>query len=171
MTLLFAYDLSSQYKLFTRQIKAKKDPVSGVVLVPAYATAEPVLDEKDGYARGFVDGQWHYFIDQRGMDYWDESSTKYTITEVNLTVPEGALLVEPEATDETTDEELATTARTKRDQMIGDISYRYERFASESRLFLETTDSIEALDKYAQALRDITKQEGFPTNIEWPPMP
>jgi hypothetical protein len=66
---------------------------------------------------------------------------------------------------------LDLDARSKRDGLFTDLSSLFERNASETRLGLTPTDSIESLDACAQALRDITKQEGFPTNIDWPPMP
>lgn len=67
-----------------------------------------------------------------------------------------------------TDEEIAKAARLKRDSLITAMSWRYERHASELRLGIEITDSIEALDQYAQALRDITDQGNFPLVIDWP---
>lgn len=70
-----------------------------------------------------------------------------------------------------TEEQLSVSARAKRVSLISEMSWRYERHASEIRLGIETTDSIEALDEYAQALRDITEQEGFPSVIDWPEAP
>lgn len=69
------------------------------------------------------------------------------------------------------DNVLIEQARAKRDQLLDDVSKRYDRYASEARLGLDTTDSIEALDIYAQALRDVTTQEEFPTSIDWPEIP
>lgn len=79
--------------------------------------------------------------------------------------------VEAYLTSTVSNEQLAATARAKRDTLLNVFSWRYERYASEIRLEMDTTDAIESLDTYAQALRDITKQEGFPTAIDWPTVP
>ena len=57
--------------------------------------------------------------------------------------------------------------REKRDTLLKEVDWRVLRYESQKRLELETTDSIENLDRYAQELRDITKQTD-PANIEWP---
>jgi hypothetical protein len=75
---------------------------------------------------------------------------------------------EPELSNEELLEQHALAVRVKRDSLISSFSWRYERYASELRLGIETTDSIELLDQYAQALRDITDQEYFPSVIDWP---
>lgn len=62
----------------------------------------------------------------------------------------------------------AEQVRSRRDAMIDDVSWRYERHAREERLGLAFTDSIEALDAYIQALCDITTQPGFPGSVVWP---
>ena len=66
------------------------------------------------------------------------------------------------------DEEQAQEVRAKRDRLIAQEGWRYARYASEIRQGLTPSDDIEALDAYAQALRDIPTQEGFPWNVEWP---
>lgn len=60
--------------------------------------------------------------------------------------------------------------RELRDGTIASVLWRVERYHSEVRLGLEPTDDIVKLDKYIQALRDITKQPD-PSNIEWPELP
>ncbi|MCW4628294.1 MULTISPECIES: phage tail assembly chaperone [Marinomonas] len=66
------------------------------------------------------------------------------------------------------DEQLAAKARAQRDALLEQFTWRYERHAREARLGIETTDSLSALDAYAQALADVPQQAGFPTTIEWP---
>lgn len=62
--------------------------------------------------------------------------------------------------------------RSKRDHLIQDITWRFERNASETRLGLPTTDDIAALDAYVQTLRDIpTVYEGRPLEVVWPEPP
>ncbi len=170
--MLSVFKLGATYPVFTNQIEAKKDPVSEKWMIPAYATDVELIEEKEGYQRYFIKAEqrWDYVVDNVGTEYWLADGTKHTINEVGEEVPEGALLEEPPE-PEPTDEGLASAARSKRDSLISEMSWRYERHASEIRLGIETTDSIELLDQYAQALRDITEQEGFPSVIEWPEAP
>jgi hypothetical protein len=48
-----------------------------------------------------------------------------------------------------------------------DFEWRYTRYHRQIRLGLPTTDSLENLDNYMQALADITNQEDL-SNIIWP---
>ena len=66
---------------------------------------------------------------------------------------------------------LADRVRAERDARIGAVAWRFERHASEVRLGLEPTDDIMTLDAYAQALRDVPAQPGFPETISWPVEP
>lgn len=65
-------------------------------------------------------------------------------------------------------EQAANAARAKRDSLLNALSKDVERHHSQSRLGIETTHTIESLDNYAQLLRDIPAQAGFPFNITWP---
>ena len=60
-----------------------------------------------------------------------------------------------------------TSVRTKRDARMAAFQWRIDRYNSEVRLGLPTTDDIAELDGYMQALRDITGQTGFPFNVIW----
>jgi hypothetical protein len=61
--------------------------------------------------------------------------------------------------------------RNIRDQKIKEVEWRVFRNLSEQRMGSITTENIETLDNYIQALRDVTKQED-PFNITWPtPLP
>lgn len=72
------------------------------------------------------------------------------------------ILIDPLAP---TDEQLAASARTLRDQLIAETDY----------LLIPdypiTAEKLVLVKAYRQALRDITKQSGFPTEINWPTMP
>lgn len=57
--------------------------------------------------------------------------------------------------------------RTIRDGTIANMAWRVERCLSEIRLGLPTTDDLQELDAYIQALRDVTLQPD-PFNITWP---
>ncbi len=173
MKTMWAFKLGSKYPVFIQEIKIRKDPFSksGRYLTQRNATDIPVIAEKAGYKRYYIaeENRWDYVVDNIGNEYWDEDGTKHKITELGEEVPESALLEVPVIL--LTDEQLAATARAKRDTLLEQFTWRYERYSREVRLGIETTDSIEALDAYAQALADIPQQEGFPTTIEWPLMP
>lgn len=66
---------------------------------------------------------------------------------------------------ELTDEEVAERMRLKRDKLLEASDY-YMMVDYPS-----TDDGVVAVKAYRQALRDITKQEGFPNEIEWPALP
>jgi hypothetical protein len=57
--------------------------------------------------------------------------------------------------------------RLNREELFKEVEWKYFRYNSQLRLGITPTDDIEALDKYVQELRDITKQED-PFNIVWP---
>lgn len=60
--------------------------------------------------------------------------------------------------------------RNQRDYMLSLLDWRFHRHQSHVRLSITPIDSIESLDTYAQALRDITLQSD-PYNIVWPTAP
>lgn len=57
--------------------------------------------------------------------------------------------------------------RTERFKRINAVQWRVDRWERETRLGLTPTESIEKLDKYMQALCDITKTDD-PFTIVWP---
>ena len=138
----------------------------GNYLLPANATFTPLDDAEDGYVNIFKDGKKQQVIDKRGSEYYNTQGDVITITELGVDIPEGALLEKPVI--EPTMAELAESIRSERDSLLSAISWRYERYERETRLNTTPTDNIETLDIYAQALADITEQEGFPTTISWP---
>ena len=70
-----------------------------------------------------------------------------------------------------TTKQLADTARAERDRLIESVRWRIERHSDELALGSEPTEQLEPLLLYAQALRDVPKQEGFPETISWPELP
>ncbi len=48
------------------------------------------------------------------------------------------------------------------------VRWRVERYNDELQLGLKAKEDIRPVLLYIQALRDITKQEGFPNKIKWP---
>lgn len=57
--------------------------------------------------------------------------------------------------------------RATRDQLIRLYEWKYVRNARETRLGLPTTDNLQELDAYFQALADITNRPD-PNNVIWP---
>lgn len=72
---------------------------------------------------------------------------------------------------EYSEEELANRARKERDLKIRDVEWRVRRHSDEVALGLTPTEEIIPILQYIQALRDITRQPGFPTEIQWPEIP
>lgn len=56
---------------------------------------------------------------------------------------------------------LANKARIERDSLLAETDY----------LALSDNTMSAAMTTYRQALRDITEQAGFPTNVTWPTKP
>jgi len=67
-----------------------------------------------------------------------------------------------------TPEQLADTARSKRDRLIESVRWRIERHSDELALGIEPTEPLEPLLQYIQDLRDVPQQAGFPESVEWP---
>ena len=65
-------------------------------------------------------------------------------------------------------EQAAQQVRSKRDKLFVGLQKRVARYHSQVRLGVTPTDAREDLDNEAQALRDITEQEGFPYDVQWP---
>lgn len=62
---------------------------------------------------------------------------------------------------------LLTQIRETRDRLMSEFEWRYTRYERQTRLGLPTSDNIQNLDNYMQALADITNQTDL-TNIVWP---
>lgn len=58
--------------------------------------------------------------------------------------------------------------RAKRDALLKEIEWRFNRYNSEIRQGLSPTDDIGALDTYAQELRDIPQNFKTPEEVVWP---
>ena len=73
-----------------------------------------------------------------------------------------------------TTEQLAYQARAKRDSLLSDLEPQLLRYERQEKLGIETTDTegwyLTAL-QYAQDLRDVPQQAGFPESVEWPEIP
>lgn len=90
---------------------------------------------------------------------WDEETKKhFGVTEVNIPEPEVPPYVP-------TDEELADRIRRERDEKLEETDF----FVMPD--YPSDPKDLEEVKTYRQALRDITKQSGFPREVTWPELP
>lgn len=90
---------------------------------------------------------------------WDEETKKhFGVTEVNIPEPEVPPYVP-------TDEELAERIRRDRDEKLEETDF----FVMPD--YPSDPKDLEEVKTYRQALRDITKQKGFPKEVTWPEPP
>lgn len=90
---------------------------------------------------------------------WDEETKKhFGVTEVNIPEPEVPPYVP-------TDEELADSIRKERDEKLEETDF----FVMPD--YPSDPKDLEEVKTYRQALRDITKQSGFPKEVTWPELP
>lgn len=90
---------------------------------------------------------------------WNEETKKhFGVTEVNIPEPEVPPYVP-------TDEELADRIRRERDEKLEETDF----FVMPD--YPSDPKDLEEVKAYRQALRDITKQSGFPKEVTWPELP
>lgn len=90
---------------------------------------------------------------------WGEETKKhFGVTEVNIPEPEVPPYVP-------TDEELAERIRRDRDEKLEETDF----FVMPD--YPSDPKDLEEVKAYRQALRDITKQSGFPKEVTWPELP
>ena len=90
---------------------------------------------------------------------WDEETKKhFGVTEVNIPEPEVPPYVP-------TDEELAERIRRDRDEKLEETDF----FVMPD--YPSDPKDLEEVKTYRHALRDITKQSGFPKEVTWPELP
>ena len=68
-------------------------------------------------------------------------------------------------------ERMENEAKAQRDSLISAIEWRRSRNRDEVALGLPPTEPLLPILKYIQALRDITKQAGYPSEVVWPTIP
>ena len=122
-----------------------------------YATVD-----KNGHFTGVV----YSDMSQNIQDWHDDTGLTWVAVEDGL---------EPIGDDDEygkpTTEQLATTARYHRNQLIESVRWRIERHRDEVALNTEPTEPLKPLLQYTQALRDLPQQAGFPTTYEMPKAP
>jgi len=80
----------------------------------------------------------------------------------NMTAEEiAARQAEQTAWDNGAADRSASEVREKRNSLLAETDY----------LALSDTTLSSEMSTYRQALRDVTSQAGFPTNVTWPPKP
>lgn len=90
---------------------------------------------------------------------WDDLvKEQFGVTEVEIPEPEVPPYVP-------TDEELAERVRMDRDEKLEETDF----FVMPD--YLSDPKDLEEVKTYRQALRDITKQSGFPRDVTWPELP
>ena len=87
---------------------------------------------------------------------WATLGVVKTVEEVKDVVPEQPVR---------TDEELAREARDKRDRLLDESDWYVMPD------YPATAEDLAAVKTYRQNLRDISKQDGFPSDIVWPVKP
>lgn len=126
-----------------------------------YATAD-----KNGHFTGVVYSE----MTQSIQDWHDDAGFTWVVVEKNPE-PIGEDGLGREKYGKPTREQLATTARYLRDRLIESVRWRIERHNDELALGSEPTEPLEPLLQYAQALRDVPQQSGFPESYSLPKTP
>lgn len=104
------------------------------------------------------------YLDLDGKPMTEEYKEMETVTEEQTyTMMTVTAMTEGTLPDMT--EELAAEVRAQRDKLLAETDWTQVLDAPIS------AESREAFRAYRQALRDITEQEGFPTDVVWPEMP
>jgi len=104
-------------------------------------------------------------IELKDFQYIDEETKTIQVGDDDILLEKGRI------TEEEHYRRKAEEVRSERDYRIQAFEWRYARLGSEERMGKPPTDTLEDLDAYVQALRDVPDQKGFPYKIEWPEEP
>ena len=97
---------------------------------------------------------------------WQDNTVAITDTEVSdLTGWTYLKGYAPKKTEEQKLNELATTIRSKRNSLLAETDYLLMND------YPISAEDLARIKKYRQELRDLTKQENFPTNVVFPDFP
>ena len=106
--------------------------------------------------KAIADNERKAFGNPQTDEDWAKLGVIKTVEEVEDVVPEPVVR---------TDEELAREARDKRDRLLDESDW----FMMPD--YPAKAEDLAAMKTYRQALRDISKQDGFPSDIVWPTKP
>ena len=115
---------------------------------------------KNGFYETFQDGSIEITD-----EYWQELLSSQCQGKQIVTSEEGTPVAYMPVI---TSEQLLAQANAIRDSLISAVEWRRARHYDEVALGLEPTEPLLPILEYIQALRDITKQVGYPENIVWP---
>lgn len=131
----------------------------GVFIVPAFSTDIAPPEARPLFKAIFADGKWSVVADHRGEVWFDAQRQKHEISNLGV-IPDTTWT--PTLPDPTS-MELSAAARSRRDSLLAACDWTQAR---------DVHDAVAAAwQPYRQALRDLTKQAGFPTSISWPVAP
>lgn len=135
----------------------RPDPrVPGRWLIPAHATTLAPPAAPQGLAAVWSGAAWTLAEDHRGRRGW-VNGQPFTVTDLGP-LPGGWSDTAPEPTPE----ELAALVRAERDARL--VACDWTQLADCPL----DADAVTAWATYRQALRDVPRQAGFPSAVEWP---
>lgn len=127
--------------------------------LPANSTYTKPLADKKGFVQRWNGKSWEYVENHKGENGYVDGKP-FEVKEYGP-LPAGWSETPPPPTDE----ELAEQLRAERNFKLAETDkYLMPDFPIDA-------DKLDAVKAYRQALRDITKQKGFPHDVEWPMNP
>ena len=127
--------------------------------LPVNATYTKTLADKEGFVQHWDGKKWGYVENNKGKSGYVDGKP-FKVKEYGP-LPAGWSETPPPPTAV----ELADHIRAERDgKLLSTDKYLIADFPLD-------VDKLEAVKAYRKALRDITKQEGFPHDIAWPKNP
>jgi len=136
---------------FTGESKAEQNPLDADdFLIPANATASKPRKGENVFKRG----SWHKVVDHRGKKVYHEVSGEIVTVDYLGELKNIHSLKQPAANIEL----LKKEARARRNSLLSATDF----------YLLPDVKTPGSVTEYRQALRDVTKQKGFPMEISWP---
>lgn len=186
------YNYSQKTKEFINESVADKSPLElGVYLIPALSTTikPPETTENEVAIFDEENKTWSVVADYRSVSLWDKSSAIKVTAELGKTPDDlNATQVEPKIDFPKWDETLANWVINEAFQLAAEMENatmeltKLTVFAAEKIATLQDavdlgiateteTASLTAWKTYRVLVNRIPTQSGYPTEIDWPPMP